>query len=96
MKKYTFNNIDYKLERNEKEAFEFEAVEEKFTDFFESYDYVLGDWAYGKLRLKGFYESKNKNVKKYNDIKDMEAYLENNCAYNCKWFLLKKISQNVE
>ena len=88
--KYILNDIEYELIRNEKDGFDYEAVKEKYTDYFENFDYILGDWAYGKLRLKGFYESTNKMSKKINDIKYVDDYLKNNCAFECKWFLLKK------
>ena len=38
-----------------------EELELKLTDYFDEFDYILGDWAYGKLRLKGFCNKKNKN-----------------------------------
>ena len=28
---------------------------------------------------------------KTNNIKELDSYIANYCAYNCKWFLLKKI-----
>lgn len=93
---YVFNNIKYELEKNEKDGFIYDEVLIKFTDYFEKYDYVFGDWAYGKLRLKGFYASNNKKVKNLNDIKNLENYIENNCAFACKYFLLKKIRSVVE
>ena len=93
---YKFNEINYELIKNVKEGFEFDIVQEKLTDFFEKFDYVLGDWAYGKVRLKGFYESNNKKVKEFNDIKNLDKYIEENCAVDCSYFLLKKISDIVE
>ena len=60
------------------------------TDYFEGYDYVFGDWAYGKLRLKGFYNKDNKKVNKINNIEDLDKYIKENCAYDCKYFLLEK------
>lgn len=89
--KYEFNDIEYELIENEKEGFDYEVVKEKYTDYFKDYDYILGDWAYGKVRLKGFYESNNKKAKNLNDIKNKQKYLRENCAYQCKWFLLKKV-----
>ena len=67
-----------------------EELESKFTDYFYDYDYIVGDYAYSKLRLKGFYDSNNKKSNKINDIKNLDKYLENNCAYGCKYFVLKK------
>ena len=87
---YKFNGIDYKLEKNIKEGFVLEEVVNRITDYFSEFYYILGDWAYGKLRLKGFYNESNKKVKDLNNIKFLDKYLENNCAYDCKWFLIKK------
>ena len=60
------------------------------TDYFNNFDYIVGDWSYSKLRLKGFYESNNKNVKDINNINNLDNYLNNYCAYGCKYFVLKK------
>ena len=91
--KYKFNDLEYELIKNYRDGFNFEEIELKLTDYFYEYDYIFGDWAYGKLRLKGFFESNNKNVKKYNDIQFIDEYLEENCATDCKHFLLKKLSR---
>ena len=64
------------------------------TDYYDNFDYIVGDWAYGKVRLKGFYEEGNKNLKSHNNIKNLDDYLKNKCAYGCKHFVLKKISNN--
>ena len=61
MKKYTYNDINYELIKDYKAGFDNEEVKEKLTDFFIEYDYILGDWAYGKLRLKGF-NNKDNNI----------------------------------
>ena len=90
MKIIEINNEKYEVIENYKDAFNEEEFLEKCTDYFYPYDYIFGDIAYGKLRLKGFYDSKNKNCKKLNDIAGLQAYIENNCAYGCRWFQLKK------
>ncbi|MGM9882437.1 MAG: YutD-like domain-containing protein [Bacilli bacterium] len=81
----------YELITNYKEAFDLEEFKICYTDYYYDYDYVVGDIAYSKLRLKGFYESNNKKVKKINDIKNLDAYLKEDCAVDCKYFILKKI-----
>lgn len=85
------NENKYEIIKNYKVGFVFDEIKEKFTDYFDNFDYVFGDWAYGKVRLKGFYDSDNKQVKSFNDIKYLEQYIEENCAVDCKHFLLKKI-----
>ena len=88
--KITVHDIVYKVERNIKEALNVEELEEKLTDYFYDFDYILGDYAYGKLRLKGFNNQENKNFKTYNDVSTVDTYLKENCAYGCRYFLLAK------
>lgn len=90
MKKYTYNNINYEIIKDYKNGFEDNEVKEKLTDFFTEYDYILGDWAYGKLRLKGFNEKSNKNFSEVNDYEKIDEYIKNHCAYECRYFILKK------
>ena len=91
MKKITINEVEYEIVNDVKEAIDKEVLAEKITEYFDDYDYVVGDWAYGKLRLKGFYDSKNKKVKSINNYKFLNKYLKNNCAVDCKYFVLEKI-----
>lgn len=81
---------EYELIKNYKDAFNEEEFIEKYTDYFYDYDYIVGDIAYGKLRLKGFYDEKNKKVNKINNFKNVNEYLKNNCAVDCRHFILKK------
>ncbi len=89
--KIVLENNEYELEKNEKEGFNLEELKLKYTDYFYDFDYIIGDWAYGKMRLKGFYDSNNKKANNINNIKDVDKYIKNNCAYNCKYFIIKKV-----
>lgn len=84
-------NNKYELIKNYKDAFDLEEFLSKCTDYFYGYDYIVGDIAYGKLRLKGFYNEKSKKVKKINNFKNVENYLKIYCAPDCKYFIVKKI-----
>ena len=94
MKKYTYQEQEYELIEDYKLGFDKNEVENKFTDYFLDFDYVVGDWSYGKLRLKGFCEKNNPNFKSINDIKNKDKYIKENCAYECRYFVLKKCSVN--
>ena len=74
-------------------ALTFSIVSENFydQDYFENYDYIIGDWSYGKLRLKGFCNKINKICNKINDIKFKDDYIKNLCSYECKYFVLEKV-----
>lgn len=90
MKKITINDKEYEVVENYNDAIDVELLQEKITDYFDGFDYIVGDWAYGKLRLKGFYNKDNKKVNKINNIEDLDKYIKENCAYDCKYFLLEK------
>lgn len=91
MKKILINNIEYELLENYKDGYDIDELTSKLTEYFYDYDYIIGDWAYGKLRLKGFYESNNSKVKNINNINNVDQYIKNNCAYNCKYFIAKRV-----
>ena len=84
-------NNKYKIITDYRNAFDKEEFLNKCTDYFMQYDYIVGDIAYSKLRLKGFYDSNNKLKNKINDIKLLDNYIKDYCAYGCKWFLIKKV-----
>lgn len=90
-KRIIINNIEYELIQNYRDAFEEKDFLEKCTDYFYDYDYIIGDIAYGKLRLKGFYDEKNKKVKTINNFKFKDKYLSEHCANDCRYFIVKKI-----
>ena len=89
-KKIVIDNKEYELIKNYRDAFCEEEFLFRCTDYFYGYDYIVGDIAYGKLRLKGFYDSKNKKVNKINNYEMLDEYLKENCAVDCKYFILKK------
>lgn len=84
------NDKKYKLIKNFRDGYETNEVQNKLTEYYDDFDYIVGDWAYGKLRLKGFYDSKNSKVKDFNNYENIESYIKNNCAYGCKYFILQK------
>lgn len=92
-KNVKINDIEYELLRNDRDCFDIDIVSEKITDYFDDYDYILGDYAYDKLRLKGFCDSNNKNANMINDIKTVDDYIRDYCSYGAKVFLLKKIQK---
>ncbi len=85
------NGIKYKVIKDYREGFDIDTVVEKTTDYFMDYDYILGDWAYGKLRLKGFYKKTNKKVKDLNNYEYIDKYIKDNCAFDCRYFILEKM-----
>jgi Uncharacterized protein conserved in bacteria len=82
---------EYHIIDDYKDGYDETEFKNKITDYFYDYDYIVGDWAYGKLRLKGFYDARNNKVKDLNNYDKVNDYLKNNCVYGCKYFIAKKM-----
>lgn len=91
-KTYKINEKEYKLITNNKDGFILEDTMSKLTEYFDDFDYVVGDWSYGSLRLKGFCKKENKLHNKINSFSTLDDYLKNNCSYGCRHFVLEKIN----
>jgi len=93
MKYVIINDKKYELLKNYKDGYDYDEISNKMTDYFDAYDYIVGDWAYGKLRLKGFCKKENKIFNELNDFSNLEEYIKNNCAYECRYFVLERIEE---
>ncbi len=89
--KKVINEVEYEVLKDYGDTLEDLNLDEIVTDYYDDFDYIVGDWAYGKVRLKGFYDNDHKGVKEHNNINNVEKYLNDNCAYGCKHFILKKV-----
>ena len=94
--KMNINDNEYEIIENYRECFDLDEIKEKMndTDYFDSFDYILGDYAYDKLRLKGFYDRDNKNTSDINNYDNIKKYIEEFCSYGCKYYILKKTNKN--
>lgn len=91
--KITLNSLEFKLINNYKDGFDREELENKITDYFNDYDYIVGDWSYGKLRLKGFCNKKNPKLSDINDYSNLDNYIKKQCSYDCRYFVLEKLNE---
>lgn len=90
MKKVKINEMVYEVIEDNGNCFDEETFKTYYTEYFEEFDYIVGDYAYNKLRLKGFCEKNNKRFNKINDYSKKDEYLKYQCAYKCKYFIVKK------
>jgi uncharacterized protein YutD len=91
MEVITIHNKKYQVMNNYKDAINIEELESKLTDYFDDFDYIVGDIAYNKLRLKGFNSKTNKNFKPINDVDKVNEYIQKQCAYGCRWFMISEV-----
>lgn len=90
MKNIIINDAKYEIIENYKDAYNEEETKEKLTDYFNEYDYIVGDYSYDKLRLKGFCDKSNKIFNSVNNFENIKTYITDYCSYECKYFILKK------
>lgn len=60
-------------------------------DLLAKYDFLVGDWGYGQLRLKGFYDDQNQKATFDTKISTLEDYIYEYCNFGCPYFVLKRI-----
>lgn len=91
MKYIIVDDKQFELIENYKNAFELEEFQNRLTDYFDMFDYIIGDYAYNKLRLKGFCKKENENLKEINDYENKDKYIKKFCAYDARYFVLERI-----
>lgn len=93
---FLFSGVEYKLIEEYKDAFDLEMMEERYTDYLLKYDYIVGDIAYEKLRLRGFYEDHRKGVPIDMKISNLEDYLIEYCSFGAAYFVFERVDKKEE
>jgi uncharacterized protein YutD len=52
----TIGDKVFHLIYNHRDGFNQEKLEQRYSDIFAKYDYLVGDWGHEQLRLKGFFQ----------------------------------------
>ncbi len=86
----TIDQWDYEILTDYREAYQEEAFQERYSEILNKYDYILGDWGYGQLRLKGFFDDKNQKATYDTKVSTLQDYLYEYCNFGCAYFILKK------
>lgn len=73
-----------------------EAFRDRYSDVLERYDYIIGDWGYNQLRLKGFYRENHPKANKDTSITGMVDYINEYCNFGCAYFVLHKQKEQKE
>ena len=86
----------YEIIEDMREGFNEEAFAARYSDILSKYDYIVGDWGYGQLRLKGFFDDKNQKSTFDTKISTIEDYLYEYCNFGCAYFIVKKTGRAPE
>ncbi len=85
----------YSLEHEHKSGWNPEAFRERYSDVLERFDYIVGDWGYNQLRLRGFYRDGHPRATKESAISSFVDYINEYCNFGCAHFVLTKLDSNA-
>jgi len=81
----------YTLVHEHKNGWNPEAFRDRFSEVLERYDYIVGDWGYNQLRLRGFFRHPQPKAAKDSHISCLSEYINEYCNFGCAYFVLEKI-----
>lgn len=87
------NNMTYEIIEDEREGYNEEACKARYSEILTKYDYIVGDWGYGQLRLRGFFDDSNQKATFDTKISTLSEYLYEYCNFGCPYFVVKKIKK---
>lgn len=91
MKMITIHNQRFELVKEFKNGFNEEEFRARYSEILNKYDYIVGDWGYNQLRLRGFFDDQNQKATYDTKISTLDEYLYEYCNYGCAYFVLKKV-----
>ena len=81
----------YELIEDYRDGFQEDVLKARFSEILSKYDYIVGDWGYEQLRLKGFYRDRHAKAAIDTKISALDDYLYEYCNFGCAYFVLKKL-----
>lgn len=92
---FMVNNHEYELLVDYRNAFDPDQLANRFIGILSKYDYIVGDWGYDQLRLRGFYDHKNPVYDKEHSVDTIQDYLDEFCNFGCAYFVIKNLDVQV-
>ncbi|RKP56107.1 DUF1027 domain-containing protein [Cohnella endophytica] len=85
----------YSLVHEHKTGWNPEAFRERYSEVLERFDYIVGDWGYNQLRLRGFYRDGHPRATKESTISSFVDYINEYCNFGCAHFVLTKVDSSA-
>lgn len=86
-------NGTYRLVKDYRDGFDYEALIKRYNDVLAKYDYIVGDWGYDQLRLRGFFKDDFKSAPLDAKINTLNDYLYEFCNFGCAYFVIEQIGE---
>ncbi|MEW9669222.1 YutD family protein [Ammoniphilus sp. 3BR4] len=85
--------LSFELLEDHRNGWNAETFKSRYSDILNKFDYIVGDWGYGQLRLKGFFEDQYPKSSFDNRISFLDEYIQEYCNFGCPYFVLKKVKE---
>lgn len=82
----------YQLAHENRNGWNPEMFRDRYSEVLDRYDFIVGDWGYNQLRLKGFFRDTNTKATKDSSFSSMTDYINEYCNFGCAYFVLEKVS----
>lgn len=89
-------NKSYEVLKDHRNGWNLEAFRERYSEVLDRYDYIVGDWGYNQLRLKGFYRDNHPKAAKDSTFSSMSDYINEYCNFGCAHFVLQKTKEQKD
>jgi hypothetical protein len=89
---YVVSNKGYELVMEHRGGWNYEMFRDRYSDVLGRYDYIVGDWGFNQLRLRGFFKKEHPQASKETSIDGLQDYLSEYCNFGCAYFLVEKIA----
>jgi uncharacterized protein YutD len=85
----------YSLVHEYKNGWNPEVFRERYSEVLERFDYIVGDWGYNQLRLRGFYREGHSRATREFAISSFVDYINEYCNFGCAHFVVAKLDINA-
>lgn len=84
----------YEVIKDYKDGWNLEAFKQRYSEVLDRYDYIIGDWGYNQLRLKGFYRDNHPKVTRDTAFSGITDYINEYCNFGCPYFVVQKTKES--
>ncbi|MDA8353087.1 MAG: YutD family protein [Firmicutes bacterium] len=92
MERFELKGKLFEVMINRKDGWNPEAFSKRYSEILDKYDYIVGDWGYGQLRLKGFFSDSHPKVSRETRFAHVDEYIHEFCNFGCAYFVLRRLN----
>lgn len=93
---FEINKHSYEIVHNYRNAFDLDKFTDRFSMILSKFDYIVGDWGYDQLRLRGFYDHHNPLYTPDRGVDTIQDYIYEECNFGCAYFVLHNLEVNIQ